>query len=209
MGQIPARFEIQKMRCLYLKYILSQDDDSSLKKVFNLQLNQNLRGDWASTVLKDLKELRITETFEEIKEINEIKYRNILKIRINKNALKYLTDKQRSKGKEIMYKDIQMAEYLLPVNSKLSVEQKQRMFSLKNRMIELPENFPNKEMENECSCGKLKNILHIYTCKILNEGNNPKLKYEEIYNGNLQDQIRIFERIDENLKKCEKFTEMK
>ena len=63
-------------------------------------------------------------------------------------------------------------------------------------------------MENECSRGKLKNILHIYTCKILNEGNNPKLKYEEIYNGNLQDQIRIFERIDENLKKCEKFTEM-
>ena len=32
------------------------------------------------------------------------------------------------------------------------------------------------------------------------------LKYEEIYNGNLQDQIRIFDRIDE---KCEKFTEMK
>ena len=28
MEQIPARFEIQKMRCLYLKYILSQDDDS-------------------------------------------------------------------------------------------------------------------------------------------------------------------------------------
>ena len=58
-----------------------------------------------------------------------------------------------------------MADYLLPVNSKLSVEQKQRMFSIKNRMIELPENFPNREMSNECICGKLKNILHIYNCE--------------------------------------------
>ena len=80
-----------------------------------------------------------------------------------------------------------MADYLLPVNSKLSVEQKQRMFSIKNRMIELPENFPNREMSNECIGGKLKNILHIYNCEILNEGNIPKLNYEEIYNGNLQE----------------------
>ena len=27
-GQYPARFEIQRMRCLYLKYILHQDDKS-------------------------------------------------------------------------------------------------------------------------------------------------------------------------------------
>ena len=49
-------------------------------------------------------------------------------------------------------------------------------------------------MEKECICGKLKSILHIYNCEILNVENNPKLKYEEIYNGSLQDQIRIFER---------------
>ena len=31
IGQIPARFEIQKMRLLYLKCILEESDDSLLK----------------------------------------------------------------------------------------------------------------------------------------------------------------------------------
>ena len=33
VGQVPARFAIQKMRLLFLKYILQQSDESSLKKV--------------------------------------------------------------------------------------------------------------------------------------------------------------------------------
>ena len=32
VGHIPARFEIQKMRLLYLKYILKQNEDSILQK---------------------------------------------------------------------------------------------------------------------------------------------------------------------------------
>ena len=37
-GEIPARFEIQKMRCLYLKNILSQDENNLLYKFVMLQL---------------------------------------------------------------------------------------------------------------------------------------------------------------------------
>ena len=37
LGQIPARFEVQKMRCLYLKKILDQNEDSQLLKFFKLQ----------------------------------------------------------------------------------------------------------------------------------------------------------------------------
>ena len=40
IGQAPARFEIQKMRILYLKYILDQEDDSILKKFLNLQFEK-------------------------------------------------------------------------------------------------------------------------------------------------------------------------
>ena len=55
VGQFPARFEIQKMRLLYLKYILEQDDESKLKKFLILQLEEPSRGDWASTCTKNLK----------------------------------------------------------------------------------------------------------------------------------------------------------
>ena len=129
-------------------------------------------------------------------------YKNILNKRIKENALEYLIGKQRSKGKTMKYKSIQMAEYLLPTNMKMTVGQKQNMFSVKNRMLEIAENFPGKKLEDKCWCGQLENILHIYNCAILNE-NKPKVKYEELYNGSLQDQISIFERIESNMKKRE------
>ena len=108
VGQVPARFAIQKMRLLFLKYILQQSDESSLKKFFNLQLEQKTRGDWASTCLNDLKALRIAETLEEIKNMSKQKFKNILKERIKENALKYLIEKQGKKGKDIEYTQIEM-----------------------------------------------------------------------------------------------------
>ena len=67
MGVTPARFEIQKMRLLYLKNILEEREESSRNKFFFLQLELPTRGSWAQTCINDMKELKITETFEEIK----------------------------------------------------------------------------------------------------------------------------------------------
>ena len=160
MGQIPARFEIQKMRCVYLRYILNQDKDSQLRKFFDLQLKYRSKGDWASTCLDDLKELRITESLEEIKQMNANKFMTILKYRINENALSYLTNKQKTKGQEMKYTEMQMAEYLSPINSKLTIIQKQTMFALRNKMFEISENFPGKQMEDECVCTEREEMLH-------------------------------------------------
>ena len=66
-GHQPARFEIQKMRLLYFKYILEESEDSLLRKFLKLQLDEPTRGDWASRCLIDLKELRISEPLTEIK----------------------------------------------------------------------------------------------------------------------------------------------
>ena len=45
VGQHPARFEIQKMRLLYLKYILLQDEESLISKFLQLQLEKPTKGD--------------------------------------------------------------------------------------------------------------------------------------------------------------------
>ena len=67
-GQYPAQFEIQRMRCLFLKYILHQDDKSLLKRFFDLQLEHSSKGDWVYTCLADLEELEIKESFDEIRQ---------------------------------------------------------------------------------------------------------------------------------------------
>ena len=56
-GHIPARFEIQKIRLLFLQYILQENSESRIQKFLLLQLKEPTRGDWASSCLQNLKNL--------------------------------------------------------------------------------------------------------------------------------------------------------
>ena len=60
----------------------------------------------------------------------------MLKSSLKTNALKYLTGKQKSKGKEIFYSKLEMVDYLLSSNSELSVIEKQQVFRIRNCMID-------------------------------------------------------------------------
>ena len=86
LGHIPARFEIIKMRLLYMKYILEQPEDSTISKMLKLQFENPTPGDWASTCLNDLQYINLNLTKEEI--------RNTLK----QNFLKILKEKIRIKA---------------------------------------------------------------------------------------------------------------
>merc|ERR1712105_196213 len=113
-GHIPARFAIKKARLLFLKAILEESQESFIYKFLILQLQNPTKGDWASTCIQDLKDLEICLTFEEIKKMSKNQLSKLVKKSIQKKALEYLLQKQRSKGSEIYYEDLQMAEYLLP-----------------------------------------------------------------------------------------------
>ena len=93
MGHIPARFEIQKMRLLYLKYILEENEESLLRKFLQLKMEEPTKEDWASTCFEDLQQLEISESLDEIKKISKSKFTNMLKSKLRTNALKYLTEK--------------------------------------------------------------------------------------------------------------------
>ena len=67
IGQLPARFEIQKMRLLFFKYILEEAEESLLSRFLHLQLIEPTKGDWAATCLMDLKQLRINYSLTEIR----------------------------------------------------------------------------------------------------------------------------------------------
>ena len=97
-GHIPARFEIQKIRLLFLQYILQETSESRIQKFFLLQLKEPTRGDWASSSLQDLKDLEIKTSLEEIKILTKTKFAKLLKEAIRPKALAYLVKKQGKKG---------------------------------------------------------------------------------------------------------------
>ena len=47
-GHIPARFEIKRMRLLFLKNIMQQKPSSMILEFFRLQVSNPTRGDWAT-----------------------------------------------------------------------------------------------------------------------------------------------------------------
>ena len=65
---------------------------------FKFQQNNPNKGDWVSTVIRDLSDLKIFETFEEIRAMTRNNFRNLIKNRIQTEALLYLQTKRGSKG---------------------------------------------------------------------------------------------------------------
>ena len=105
-GHVPARFEIKKIRLLFLQYILKESPSSLIYKFLQLQIENPTRGDWASNCINDLEELKINLSFEEIKMLTKAKFNKMLKKALSIRAFEYLNQKKRSKGIEINYTEV-------------------------------------------------------------------------------------------------------
>ena len=81
-------------------------------------------------------------------------------------------------------------------NNELNIEEKMRIFSIRNRMINIPSNFVSREKNNnKCICEEKENMEHIYECKYLNE-KRAEIKFEEIFENDLKKQKKIMKRFE-------------
>ena len=86
----------------------------------------------------------------------------------------------------------------------ITIDEQQSIFSIRNRMIEIYENFPNMNNKEICQCGSEENMKHIYICEYLCENKEMKNpKFEQIYEENIRDQ-RIISKIFNKIIKTEK-----
>ena len=191
-GHKPARFEIFRIRLLFLKTIL-HEPDSMIHNFVKLQFESPTRGDWASSCLDNLDYLNINMSLEEIKLLSLNQFRNLLDKSINIKALEYLQQKRGSKGIEIKYSCIKMAEYLLPQNEGLSISDQRYIFSIRKRMIPISEN----QTVTICCCGDNETMTHIYSCKYLSM-ENVKVAYETIFEENVKNQQQVYQRFKQN-----------
>ena len=187
-----------------MQYILQEDPDSRLHKFLQLQFKNPTRGDWASSCLQDLEYLEITISLEEIRTLNNFQFSKILKDAILPKALEYLVNKVRSKGKEIEYTEMKMAEYLMPNLEKISIDDRRKIFQLRNRMLPIEANFPSKNSEKRCWCGEKEDSKHIYICKKW-KGENEQIPYEMIYTDHLPTLVQVYKQFEINFKRREEY----
>ena len=93
-----------------------------------------------------------------------------------------------------------MADYLQPYN-KLSIEEKRKIFGMRNKMTNIQNNFSNGAEKTKCVCGEDEEMAHIYECKKLNSSNMIQIQYEEIYRNNPVKQSEILKIFEKNLEK--------
>ena len=101
---------------------------------------------------------------EEIEKTTKKQFKEIVKKSIKQKAFEYLENKRKSKGKEIRYTELKMAEYLQPGYVNITLTEQRGIFSLRNRMIEISENFSTKIKKEKCNCGEELSMKHIYMC---------------------------------------------
>ena len=93
-------------------------------------------------------------------------FSKIIKSKISDQAFNYLLNKRGSKGQEIIYNRLEMAEYLMPSNNMINIEDKQNIFAIRNRMVDIGNNFGRNQ---KCVvCEESEKMSHIYECQYLN-----------------------------------------
>ena len=190
-GHVPARFEISKRRCLFLKDILAENSESMIYRFVMTQYENPTRGDWVSSCLNDLKYLNIDLKIEQIQSMKKTEFKQMLKLSIEKKALQYLLEKRGSKGFNIKYSRMKMAEYLSPNYEKISLSEQRYIFALRNRMIKIENNFPGQFPVKQCICGKPENQQHIYSCRN-NDKNIEDIPYKRIFEENVKSLKQIY-----------------
>ena len=138
-------------------------------------------------------------------ELSKHQFLKIIKKAINKKALEYLLNKQGSKGKEIEYKELKMAEYLLPTEKRITILDQRNIFSIRNRMVPIQSNFKTNTSSETCVCGHSENMEHIYNCeKLKPEKSSIRIPFEEIFENDIQKQLEISRQFFKNFEKREK-----
>ena len=146
----------------------------------------------------------------EIKHLKKSKLKYILRNKINEKALQYLLNKRGSKGSEIKYKNLQMSLYLSPNEYNLKHSEKEEIFAIRNKMINIFGNFQSQNFPKLCQVGclNIENMTHIYMCGKLNECRKT-VNYDNIYTNNMTNILYIYKVMKENLNKRQQIIEEK
>ena len=182
---------------------MNQNSESLLSRFLQIQIEKPTKFDWVSTCFKDLKKLKLDISFEDIKNLPNNQFKNMIRKKCKELALEYLLNKRGSKGKEIIYNEIQTAEYLLP-NEDLNIEEQRTIFSIRNWMIDIPSNFVSNENNmSKCICNQTENMKHIYECNHINR-EKPEVTIWTNFHGTIREQRKIAQRILYNMEQRSK-----
>ena len=194
---------------MYLHHIMQQKRDSLLFRFFMSQLKNPTKGDWVTQVLIDMNDINLNIEIEQISFISKIKFKEMLKIKVNLYAFnKLMEDKKKrtsdhAKGRLIHYNEFKIQDYFLPSEGLIPIIDKKWIFKCRVDDVNVKGNNRWKYDNISCvSCNIPETQKHVLECMQL-LGKNEKLTYiptyEELFNDDTHGQAYIAMIIRENV----------
>ena len=78
-GLVSVEFIIKQKRLNFLHHLLTEDEEALAKKVLLKQMEKPIKGDYMKLVTKDLKDCKISLSFEHIKNNSKLKFKELVK----------------------------------------------------------------------------------------------------------------------------------
>ena len=207
LGCVPFRELIKKRRISFLHYILNENQDSMMYKFLQSQLKNKRPRDWITLVLKDMDDLKLNLSLEELKETKKPKLKKILNKTVLEEAFERLNKmkENHSKVMHIKHYKLEMQKYLKSSKLKMKQEEAQTVFSLRCRMTDVKNNYKGSYETYACEVCKEKDESqeHIMECmeilKLRKSFTKPP-EYNKLFDGNLESQLEISKHFLENMK---------
>ena len=212
LGLLPLREVIKQRRMNFLYYLIHQKSDSMIKRIFEKQSRNRTPKDWITTVLKDIEELELNVTFEEIKQMSKQGWKNMVKASIKDKTFQTLeaVKQNHSKVRKLKHEKLELQSYFKPNKQVCSKEDIEMIFKLRSNMTNVKMNSKYLHETYECTMCSIEeeSSEHIYLCNEIwnikgkNKENIPN--YESILNGSMKQKIEIAKIFNENMKILEK-----
>ena len=200
---------IRQRRLNFLHYILAQDKETILYKVFEAQNKNKNKKDWITSVINDLVEIELNVTFASIQKMGKQQWRNMIRNRVELKTFRKLeaTKLTHSKVKNVKHIRLEMQDYFMPNKiENMNKEEVQMIFKIRCRNLNIKMNMKNQYETLECLvCFKEDETQeHVYVCEQISEqkmiSNSENPKYEQIFSGTVYEKVKIARIIRENLK---------
>ena len=78
MGMVPARYQVERQVLNFLQYILQQEKNSLLFKVFSAKTEKPTKVDWASVAISFIHKYKLKLTLEEIGKMKNTSFKKLV-----------------------------------------------------------------------------------------------------------------------------------
>ena len=198
-GAIPLKELISQRRLMYLHNILSKPPNELLRRVYDAQKKNPVKGDWTELVENDLVEFGINLNEECIEKMTKLEYKLLVKKKIYDNVFEKLKIKQKghSKIKNISYSELKTQGYMK--SPMLNNHEASLLFSLRSRTTkDFKANFPYFSNQRcPLGCDELDTPEHCLVCRKLTHGEShlENTSYNDIFSQSVVRQAAVVQLI--------------